>query len=129
MAIIVDFTKKMFSTPWIWRIWLMCLIIANMIFPLIFIGSHEAQWTLGAFTLSFLTGLILFKSYGFSKIVGLMHWPWIPLTFFLLAGMGQTQAASPFGMWLRLVLILNSISIILDANDVIRYCAGDKKPI
>jgi len=39
------------------------------------------------------------------------------------------SAGEPFGIWLRVVLVLNILSLILDAVEVIKYAAGDRQPI
>jgi len=39
------------------------------------------------------------------------------------------SAAEPLGIWIRVVLVLNSLSLILDLVDVIKYAIGDRLSI
>ena len=32
-----------------------------------------------------------------------------------------------FGVWVRVLIVLNSVSLLIDAVEVIRYAAGDRE--
>jgi len=123
------FMIKMFQIPVAWRIWLLALMAANMVAPLFFLNRIEAQATFVAINIGFFTGVFIYKQQGFTRLLGLMHWPWIFLLPFLWGKLSVVSAGEPFGIWIRAVLVLNSLSLILDVIDVIKYAAGDRQPL
>ncbi len=129
MQIINEFMKKMFSIPFGWRVWLVVLMFLNMAMPWVFMHTREAQLTFVAIMVGVFTGLFLYKRQGFTRLLGLMHWPWLLLIPYLLGGLGATESNNLYGFWLRTVIILNSISLLLDGIDIARYLAGDRQPV
>ena len=127
LSLMKDFNAKMFASP-IQTAWLQLLILVNMVIPLFFLRSIEAQVTFACIVLGMMIGVTIFKVQGFTRLMGLMHLPWLFLIIFLLGRLGQTPASGFFGIWIRVVILLNSISLIFDVIDVIKYAAGDRKP-
>ncbi len=123
-----EFLIKMFQVPVGWRIWLATVMAANMAAPLFFLNHIEAQAAFVAVNLSAFTGVFLYKQQGYTHLLGAMHWPWIFLVPYLWGRLDIISAGEPFGIWLRVVLVLNILSLILDAIEVIKYAAGDRKP-
>ena len=78
-----EFMIKMFQIPVGWRIWLLALMAANMVAPLFFFNYIEGQAAFAAINIGFITGVILYKKQKFTRLLGLMHWPWILLLPFL----------------------------------------------
>ncbi len=124
-----DMMTEMFSMNMFWRIWLMMLMFVNSVMPLFFFQQIEAQLTFASFILGASIGMVLFKMQGFTRLLGLMHIPWFPLIYFLIGRMGQIPMDSMFGIWMRVVILLNSISLVIDIIDVIRYLSGDRKRV
>ena len=73
--------------------------------------------------MTFLTG-----RFGFTRIVGLGHILWAPMLAYLFSRFGDIPATDAFGLWIRALFLLNAISLIFDAADVVRYLAGDRQP-
>ncbi len=124
-----EFMIEMFQIPVGWQIWLLVLMAANMVTPFFFLTRIEAQAVFVAINIGFFTGVFIYKRQGFTRLLGFMHWPWIFLLPFLWGRLGVVSAGEPFGIWIRAVLVLNSLSLILDVMDVIKYAAGDRQPI
>ncbi len=124
-----EFLIKVFQVPVGWQIWLLSVMAANMVAPLFFLNRIEAQVTIVAVIVSFVTGNLLYKQQGYTHLLGAMHWPWIFLVPYLWGRLDIISAGEPFGIWLRVVLVLNILSLILDAVEVIRYVTGDRQPI
>jgi len=124
-----EFMIKMFQVPVGWRVWLAILMAANMIAPLFFLNHIEGVAVFVAINLGAFTGVFLYKQQGFTRLLGAMHWPWIVLLPYLWCRIDVVFASEPFGIWIRAVLVLNSLSLILDVIDVIKYAAGDRQPI
>jgi len=112
-----------------WQIWVMGLIVLNMLAPLVFYDRLEAQWTFAAFMAGAMTGLVLVKVQGFTRLLGLMHIFWIPLMVWLALRLDQIPADDMFGMWVRVLIGINSISVIIDAMDVVRYLRGERQSL
>jgi len=114
------------AMPLGWQLWVHALAMMNMILPLGFIGRPEAGWTLAAFFAGFFTGALLVRLKGFTRLLGLMHVFWLPLIAWLWTRLDAAPAGSAFGWWLRGLILMNAISLVIDAVDVGRYLRGDE---
>ncbi len=124
-----EFMRRMFDIPVGWIMWLMLLMLVNMAIPLLYISYVEALLVILAFMVAFMTGVVLYKMQGFTRLLGAMHWTWIPLSIYLFGKLGQIPADEFYGIWIRGVIVLNGISLLLDTIDVVRYGLGDRRPI
>jgi hypothetical protein len=95
--------------------------------PFVFYQRIEAQVIFLAAMIGVFIGLIIFKMQGFTRLLGLMHIPWFPLLYFLWSRLNQISAYDVFKIWISTVVLLNTISLVIDVIDVIRYIAGDRK--
>ncbi len=127
MNAFVRFNRGVMKMPIHWRLWLMVLVTANMIVPLFFIGHLEAQVVVAALLASMILMTVLTGLAGFTRLLGLGHVFWIPLLYFLWARLDQIPADGVFGVWLRVLIMLNVASLAIDAVDVARYIAGDRE--
>ncbi len=127
MRAFIKFNKGLMNGPTHVRLWLMLLIAANLVVPLFFLGHLEAQLVVVARLSSATLKSVLNGVYGFTRLLGVGHIFWIPLLFFLWTRLGQIPADNFFGIWLRLLMILNAVSLVIDVVDVIRYIAGDRE--
>lgn len=112
--------------PPLWQGWLLLLVGANLVAPLFFLGHLEAQVTIAALLISMTIMTVLTARFGFSRILGLGHIAWLPLLAFLVSRATQIPATDAFGLWLRAVILLDAISLGLDAVDVTRFLRGDR---
>lgn len=124
-----DFMGKLWLLSTGLRVWLWMLVVAHGIIPLWFLDHLEAWVAMGALHGGFLLGVVLFKRYGFTRLLGLMHAPWIALLILLWGTMDQVPVSDPFGLWMRTVFVLDVIALAFDTKDVIKYFAGDRKPV
>jgi predicted neutral ceramidase superfamily lipid hydrolase len=124
-----DFMKGIFSLAVGWQIWLFCLILVNFLIPVFFYETRVAQITIVAFFFGGMLGLVLVKIQGFTRLLGLMHIPWIPLVFYLIGQLNNYSFSQPMGLWIRGLIILNGISLIIDFVDVARYIRGERNVI
>ena len=126
MKSFIKFNKGVMGMPIHWRLWLMLLVAANMIIPLFFLNRLEGQ-VVGTFAASAILMTVLTGLSGFGRLLGLGHILWIPLLYFLWTRLGQIPADDFFGIWIRVLMALNAVSLVIDATDVIRYLAGDRE--
>ncbi len=126
MKAFIKFNKGMIKMPMHWQAWLMLLVLANAITPLFFLRHLEAQVVLGTMLASVTLMTSLTARFGFTRVLGLGHILWVPMLAFLLARLGQIPPSDAYGIWIRALIVLNSVSLVIDAADVIRYIAGDR---
>ena len=126
MHAFIKFNKGIMSMPIYWQLWLMLLVTFNLIIPLFFLNRLEAQVVVGALVASMILMTVLTAISGFTRLLGLGHIFWIPLLYFLWMRLEQNPADDFFGLWLRVLMILNAASLIIDVVDVGRYIAGDR---
>lgn len=129
MDAFLKFNKGVMKMPMPWQGWLMLLVGANLIAPLFFLNSLEAQATVATMLLSMALMTVLTARFGFTRILGLGHVLWIPLLIFLLVSLRSIPADDTFGIWIRTLILLNATSLLIDARDVIRYIAGDRQEV
>lgn len=126
---ILKFHRGIMKMSWSVKIWLGILMIFNLAGPIAFIRHIEAQVVLTTMFLSANLMFVLTAWYGFTRILGLGHILWFPLTLWLAFRVGEVSSNETFGLWIRGVIILNSASLVIDVVDVYRYFAGDREEL
>ncbi len=129
LKILNGFLRGLLSLAWPWWIWVALLGAVNMVAPLFFLQTAEARVVLAAFLVAASFQMGLFAQFGFVRLLGIGHiLPWLPMLIWLASRLDGINAASPLGRWVLAVLVLDAISLVIDAVDVIRYAAGDRTP-
>ena len=127
MRAFIKFNKGIMKMPIQWQLWLMLLMVVNMVVPLFYLNRLEAQVIFSVILASTMLMTILTASSGFTRLLGLGHILWFPLLYFLWIRLDQIPASDFFGIWIRVLMILNTISLVIDAMDVTRYIAGERE--
>ena len=122
----MNFMKTMLMMPKPWVGWLGMLTFANFISPLIFITTLEGQVVLGTGIVSAMIQMGIFQAKGFVRLLGIGHSPWIPMLVWLWTRLDWDF--SIFAYWILALIVLNSLSLIIDAVDVARYLMGERDP-
>ena len=104
----------------------MVLLTTNMVAPLFFFDTLEARVVFGVAILNGALFTVLTYASGFSRLLGLGHLPWIPLVWFLATRSVDFPPDTPFAAWMWAVIVFNSVSLVLDAANVVRWIAGDR---
>lgn len=125
----MTFNKGLLSMPTSVKAWLLLLVAVNLVVPLFFFERLEAQVVVGTMLLSMMLMTALTAWAGFTRILGLGHMLWIPMLLWLWTRLDEIPAIDAFGLWVRLLMVLNGISLIIDVVDVRRYLAGDREDI
>ena len=128
MKSMMKLMRTMMIMPIHWQVWLGVLVTANMVVPFLFIHTLEAQVVLAAMIVGLVIMSVIFSAKGFVRLLGIGHIAWLPLVFWLWTRLGHAPADSIFGYWLVAVLVLNSLSLIIDTVDVLRYIKGERTP-
>ncbi len=126
MHAFIKFNKGMLKMPVLWQVWLAALVAANLVVPMFFLQRLEARVVLGTILASMTLMTWLTGRFGFTRVLGLGHILWAPMLAFLFARLGDIPAGDAFGIWIRALIVLNGVSLVIDAVDVIRYIAGDR---
>ncbi len=125
----IKFNKGVLRMSWPVKIWLLLLVAANAVVPLFFLQRIEAQAVFAAMMIGATLMSLLTARFGFTRILGLGHILWIPLVGWLAFRLGQNPADDAFGMWIRGVMLLNTVSLVIDGVDVFRDAAGERKEL
>lgn len=128
IKVLIGFNKSVLAMAKPWQVWMVLLVSANMIFPLFFLGKLEAIVVLVGVMISMIIMMNLFSKFGFVRLLGLGHIPWLFTVPWLWLRLGQTSESGSFYYWLLAVVMLDSISLIIDTVDVTRYWMGDRYP-
>lgn len=126
MQVLYKFIKGLLKMPLYAQVWLLVLMVLNMAVPLFYLNRLEAQVVLVTFMISAMLMMVLTAFSGFSRLLGLGHFLWFPLIYFLWARFDQIPSEDFFGLWIRSLIALNAISLVIDVVDVVRYISGDR---
>jgi hypothetical protein len=129
MNAFIKFNRGMFRLPIAVRLWLLLLMTVNLLVPVIYFQRSEAQITVLTFFASFLLMLLITRISGLTRLLGMGHVLWIPLGLFLTSRLDFIPVDDAYGIWVRSVIVLNSISLVLDLFDVIRFARGERSEI
>lgn len=118
----LQFFQTLFSQSTPIVLWVSLLVIGNMSSVLFVKDKIEARWILGLFIgNAFFMGLLHFY-FGYVKILGLSHvLVWTPLIVYLWKRRENFEDGSFYKKWIYFIMIINSLSLILDYADVVRY--------
>lgn len=120
----IDFNKALFSIPMPAPLWLGLLMALNLVVPLYFIGSLEAQLTVAAFIVNAAVMTAMFAKMGFVRLLGIGHIFWVPLVVWLAMRLGAMPFEGLFAYWMAAVVVANALTLVVDARDVISYLRG-----
>jgi hypothetical protein len=130
----VKYHRGLGRMPWYWRPFLIALFIANLVMPLVFITQPEARVVFLTTIANSALFTVLTAAQGFTRLLSLAHVPWIPLVYYLWTRLDNLPAEDAYeiwayGIWLRTLIVLNAVSLLIDAVNVIRYLAGDREEL
>jgi len=129
MHLFISFNKEIRKYNPFWKAWCFLLVAFNLFLPLIFIQHPEAQAVIGASLLAMATMLMLYKKFGFVRLLGIAHIFWIPVLIWLSERIELVQWNSPFALWMALVVLFDCLSLLVDTVDIFRYIQGERSPI
>jgi len=129
MNAFIKFNRGIFRLPIGVRLWLMLLMAVNLFVPVLYLQRSEARIVLLTFLASFLLMVLITRVSGFTRLLGLGHVLWVPLVPFLLSRLDQIVVGDAYGVWIGSVIALNSISLVLDSVDVVRFARGERSEI
>ena len=124
----IGFNKGVLTMAKPWQAWMVLLVTANLVLPFFFLEKLEAIVALVGVIASMLIMVSLFARFGFVRLLGLGHIPWLFTVPWLWLQLGQTTESGLFYYWLFAVVVIDSISLVIDAVDAVRYWMGERQP-
>lgn len=125
---LIGFNKGVLAMAKPWQVWMVFLVTANLILPFFFLGKPEAAVVLVGVGISLVIMVALFAKFGFVRLLGLSHFPWLFTVPWLGSRLGPAIESGPFYYWLLAVIVLDSLSLVIDTVDVFRYWKGERHP-
>lgn len=124
----IGFMKAILRMPVPWLFWVMLLVAVNLIVPLFFIQTVEAQLSIAAIIAGAIAQSVIHARLGFVRLLGLGHIFWIPLVIWLGFRLSDTGLGDLFAIWLAALVLINTVSLIIDGIDVVRFLSGERSP-
>ena len=121
MRDIRTFLTGAFGLHPIWQVWLLLMAIVNGVVPLFFLPDLAAIVTLVGVFSGAILGLLLVRLQGFTKLLGLMHVPWIPMLATQIGLYPGFDSSSYYSMWLTSAIVITTISLVIDVIDVVIF--------
>ena len=128
MRAMIDFFRTMLTMPKPGVGWVMLLMTVNMIVPLFYLGTSEGKIVLGAAVFGAVLQTAIFSAKGFVRLLGIGHIAWVPMVAWLWTRLDLAPAGNLFRYWLLVTFVMVSVSLLVDATDVIRYLRGERDP-
>jgi hypothetical protein len=124
----MGFMASIWQMPWYWRVWVGLLMLVNGAIPFLFLDAIEAKVVLIVFMLAAVTQMVIYHAKGFVRMLGAGHFYWIPMLGWLLFRINEGLVSETMLSWIVSVLLLNTVSLLIDLVDVIRYWRGERSP-
>ena len=109
------------------RIWAILLVLVNVA-AVFFLDTLYGQAALAAIVFGVVVMVAIHMRCGFVRLLGIGHILWIPMLIWFAVEIPTLEPGSLLRNWMTLLLIFNSISLIIDAIDVMRYVRGERAP-
>ena len=105
-----------------WRVWMILLLLANAVAPWFFLPKLAAVVTLVATATALPLALAIIRLQGqYTKLLGMIHAPWVPMLAALLYLFPWDGDFDAYKAWLTCSIVLSAISLAIDATDVCRF--------
>ncbi len=109
------------------RAWAIALILVNL-GSLVFLDTRYGLLNL----LAVLTGIsvmaVIYARLGFVRLLGIGHIFWIPILVWFAFDLPDKTQDPALYYWVLSLIMFNSISLVIDTIDVLRFAGGDRKP-
>ena len=118
--------RAILHMPKPWATWNVVLALVNLAGGLYYFGSLEGKLVVGAFFAAVIVMEAMYKAKGFVRLLGLGHIFWVPLVPWLALRLDWGRLDNAFAVWVAVLVVMNTLSLILDAIDVVRYVRGER---
>ena len=117
---------RIFEQPLGWRLWIFWMMAVNSI-AFLYLGRREGKVITALWVGNIVTMMSMYWMVGYVRLLGLSHviW-WTPLVIWLIAQLRNNEYTGKFGLWLKVLLITNLASLVIDYLDVARWLMGER---
>ena len=109
------------------RIWAALLIVVNA-GAVFFLDTQYGQVVLATALLGALAMVMIYLRLGFVRLLGIGHILWIPMLIWIGTDLSKLEPDALLRSWLSLLQAVNTVSLVIDGVDVVRYLRGERKP-
>lgn len=109
------------------RVWAVALILVNL-GSIYFIDTRYGLLNLLAVVAAIGFMAVIYTRLGFVRLLGLGHVTWIPMLLWFAFDLPDKHQDPLLYWWVLSLIAVNSICLVIDAIDVARYVAGERKP-
>jgi hypothetical protein len=127
MKALINFIKNIFKMPKAWWPWMAGLPLINLS-SIFFLPRTEAWVVLGTGLLAATIMTALHAKLGYVRLVGIGHFVWIPMLIWLGFRLDNIPEVTLFQGWILTLMVMDTVSLLLDIIDLIRYLRGDRTP-
>jgi phage-related holin len=93
-----------------------------------FLPRAEAWVVLGSGLLAATIMTVLHAKLGYVRLVGIGHFVWIPMLIWLAFRLDHILEGTLFCGWLLTLIAMDTVSLLFDIVDLVRYVRGDRTP-
>lgn len=124
---IVDIWSSLRATPLWVQIWVIFILIPINIVGLFLLDQPMAQWIAGLAFVGMLPNIvIMYVERGMSKLMAFPHLlPWTALIAIIIFSRPE-GGSSIYEAYLNALLVINSISLLFDYPDAVKWLKGDR---
>lgn len=117
------FSEGIHALAWYWIAWIYLLAFVNGLLPLFFLPRFTAIIVLVSSLTGLAIGLTITHAIGYGKILGLMHFPWIPMVCFQIYVLYNQNFIlnTLHDYWLVSSMCISLASLVIDIKDVYEY--------
>ena len=127
MKPLADFIRNIFKMPMVWWPWMAGLPLINLS-SIFFLPRTEAWVVLGTGLLAATIMTSLHVKLGYVRLIGIGHFVWIPMLIWLGLRVEDIPQGTLFLSWILALLVMDTVSLLIDIVDFIRYLRGDRTP-
>ena len=124
-----DMIRGMLGYRWYWMLWMLLLGLINLGGGIVYLHTLEGKLALSSLGFALVVMLLICHLVGFTRLLGIGHLPWFFLVPYFFFTMDQYPSESLFYKWMLSLVIVNSLSLVIDTVDVIRYFKGERAPL
>jgi predicted membrane-bound dolichyl-phosphate-mannose-protein mannosyltransferase len=122
-----DFVRNIFKMPPVWWPWMAGLPLINLS-SVFFLPRTEAWVVLGTGLLAATIMTVLHVKLGSVRLLGIGHFVWIPMLIWLVFRLDHILGGTLFYRWLLTLIAVDTVSLLIDIVDLVRYLRGDRIP-
>ncbi len=95
---------------------------------ILFLPRTEAWVVLGTGLLAATIMTVLHAKLGYVRLLGIGHFVWIPMLIWLGFRLENILEDTLFQGWILTLMVMDTVSLLLDIIDLMRYLRGDRSP-